>query len=288
MIKIQELLFNRAGGVLESSNVKLVRHKDARIDVLNKYLDKENEFKEADEPSIYEVYKNHKKAFLDYQRHQDKPIFDNCDYIVSFLGEEGTLSRFIGVYKIQSVDKSQDGIWYEIKEVDDFEDLKERIIIDWGKSTLSWHQYIENEKEIVEILPEGMGQPNFTDYTEFILNFTDLKKIIDNENHIWKRMLSSVCGVYLITDTDKGKYYVGSAYGKEGIWGRWKTYAKSEGTGHNKKLVELVNQDKNYAKNFTFTVLAILPKTITNAEAIRKENLYKEKLGTRKFGHNKN
>ena len=287
-ITIQELLINRMPQ-LEVSKVKIVRHKDVRLEILSNYVS--NEFNGDDKPSIYDIYKNEKEGFLKYQRNQAKPIFDGCDYIVSFLGEEGTFARFIGVFKVEGKSIKNNGIWYDLTEVDGvFNALKEKVIIDWGKSALSWHQYFKNEKEVIEILPNGLDAPNFVEYTDFILTFPELKRIILSQNPIWKRMLSAVNGIYLICDKKHGKYYIGSTYGQNGIWQRWECYVKSEGSGHNKELVELVNKNPNHASNFTFTILAVLPKTLRPEEIIKKENLYKNKLNTRNeiFGYNAN
>ncbi len=40
---------------------------------------------------------------------------------------------------------------------------------------------------------------------------------------LWK--FCAVAGIHLITDTLTGKQYVGSAYGKDGVVGRWCEYA---------------------------------------------------------------
>ncbi|MBF1034889.1 MAG: GIY-YIG nuclease family protein [Candidatus Nanosynbacter sp.] len=66
----------------------------------------------------------------------------------------------------------------------------------------------------------------------------------------WCRALRSRKGVYLITDKNTGKQYVGSAYGEDGILGRWSVYLKSgyaknekENNKYpNKKLKELVKE----------------------------------------------
>lgn len=100
--------------------------------------------------------------------------------------------------------------------------------------------------------------------------------------------MSITKGIYLISDINTGKLYVGSAYGENGIWGRWTDYVKSNGHGNNKTLKELIETENDYAKNFTFSILMLLPKTITPNEAIKKETLYKNKLGTNSFGLNNN
>ncbi len=267
-ITIQELLQNR--GLDSSKNkIKLVRHKDSRFD-------------------LYNDYRFEKEKFYEYQSNQGKDVFHGCDYIVSFIGETGTLSRFIGVFQVLDCKQLKNKeYYYSLQEVSGFEGLKERVIIDWGKSTLSWHQWYDNLKEVVQIHP-GLHYKQFTDYFDFILNFAELKEIISKQYSDWKRMLSATNGIYLISDTNTGKLYVGSAYGENGIWGRWTTYVKTNGHGDNKTLKKIIEKDSNYSKFFQFSILMLLPKTITADEAIKMEKLFKTKLGTNSFGLNNN
>ena len=270
MVTIQELLFNRK--LDKTARIKLVRHKDPRCD-------------------LYDKYRTDYEWFLAYQSSQDNPVFHNIDYIVSFIGEEGTASRFIGVYQIFKEQENSiynpesliEGKYsYEIQEVSGFEDLKERVIIKWT-NPIAWQQWIKNEMEVIEI-QKGLSDKPFTDYFSFILDFYDLREIITEEYKDWKQMLSATKGVYLISDTLTGKLYVGSAYGENGIWGRWCDYVRTNGHGGNKSLKELVASKKDYAKNFRFSILMLLPSTVTNREAIEKEQLFKKKLGTNSFG----
>src|SRR5690606_3087621 len=150
-----------------------------------------------------------------------------------------------------------------------------------------WNQWIKNEMEVIEIHP-GLHYKQFKDYSDFILNFDELREIITNQYRDWKKMLSVTKGIYLISDTKTGKLYVGSAYGESGIWGRWTNYILTNGHGNNKTLKELVDFDSEYASNFTFSILMLLPKTITPFEAIKKELLFKNKLGSNSFGLNNN
>jgi len=276
MITIQELLYNR--GIKPTDRVKLIKHKDVRID-------------------LHILYQNNYNSFLIYQSQQSKDVFKNVDYIVSFLGEERTLCRLIGVYKIldstyfEAIQYSEIKnlpyqFLYTIEEKIGFDDLEQKVIIDWGKSQ-TWHQWIYNRKEVVQIQP-GLRFKQFKDYFDFILDFNELNEIISNKYPIWKKMLSATNGIYLINDKKTGKLYVGSAYGKEGIWGRWKTYVQTNGIGGNVQLDALIDSDNLYAKNFSFSILMLLPSTITSNEAIKKENLFKRKLGTNTFGLNSN
>lgn len=137
-------------------------------------------------------------------------------------------------------------------------------------------------------MPEGYVK-QFPGYLDFILTYSELAKLIGNPeaNREWRNRLSSVAGVYLIIDTTTGEQYVGSASGKQGIWGRWETYVKTK-HGGNKQLREVLGNDANNIERFQFTVLRTLPKTLTKREVIEIENLYKKKLNTRAFGLNSN
>lgn len=286
MITIQELLTNRFDkhGVKSTEKIKLVRHKDTS----------------KDGPDVYKLYRQERADFLEYQSFQSKPVFHDVHYIVSFIGEEGTRARFIGVYKITEIieinssnkpsgAKDKDKYYYKMEEVNWFEDMKERIIVDWGKGR-KFNQWYKNNKEIVEIAP-GLNNVQFTDYLDLVLSFEDLSEIIRHENNYpdWKRLLSAVYGVYVICDRKEGNLYIGSAYGENGgIWGRWKEYVDTNGHGHNKSLESLVRKDKKYALNFTFSLVAVLSKSSTKEAVIAKEQIYKDKFGTKINGLNNN
>jgi hypothetical protein len=266
MITIQELLFNR--GLAKSAKIKLVRHKSVQHD-------------------LYSLYKNNRQEFLQYQNSQSKSVFNGVDYIVSFIGEESVFARFIGVYKINDQRKLEnESFQYSMDEISGFEDLRERVIVKW-RNAISWHQWISNDMEVTQIHP-GLHYKQFTDYSDFILNFHELKEIVQRQYSDWKKMLSATKGIYLISDTKTGKLYVGSAYGEDGIWGRWSKYVNTNGHGHNKTLKELVDFNSDHAENFQFSILMLLPRTITADEAIKRERLFKNKLGTNSFGLNNN
>ena len=269
---------------------KLVRHKSSEYD-----------FDELVRSDLLE----------EYQSLQSKPVFDNCNYVISFLATEGTKAILKGVYRVDG--KPEKGLFevlasselkallkdhakntqsyhrYKLTRLNNFDGLKDRIIIDWGKAALSWHQYATNEKPVIEVLPEGYVK-DFPGYLDFVLDFHELKQIIGNSdaNKVWHQMLSGQAGIYLISDRKTGAQYVGSAYGKEGILQRWQTYV-DKNMKENQQLIALMDAHLDeYAKNFRFTILRILPKTMQKDEVIRYENLYKEKLGTRVFGLNSN
>jgi len=264
--------------------IRLVRHQDSRYDVRKLF-----------EIGQLEIY----------QSLQSKPVFDGVEYVFSLLGIENTQALFVGFYRnlgrryyAELPDKPnyvyaeslEDGLlWYHLEPLSAFDDLKERLVIKWGSpsSARSWVQG-RLDKEVVEIRPQGFVK-HFPGYLDFVLSYSELVKLIRNPdtNREWYNKLSSVGGVYLIVDTETGNQYVGSASGKDGIWGRWAFYAQT-GHGGNKKLMELLDKKSGSARDLQFTLLRTLPKSLTRKEINEYENMYKVKLGTRAFGLNIN
>jgi hypothetical protein len=162
------------------------------------------------------------------------------------------------------------------------------LVIDWGKGPINWHQHLSN-KPVLELLPEGRRLPVFDDYLEFTLAYKELRELYQHQaaHRDWRGALEAVAGVYLILAETTGQQYVGSAYGAAGVWGRWEQYART-GHGGNKKLMDLLERDTDYPERFRFSLLQILPKTLIRDEVIKREGLYKAKLGTRATGLNSN
>lgn len=203
-ITLQELLYTRG---LPQKRVKLVRHRDTSGNI-----------------DLYDQYRNQRPTFLEYQRQQGNPVFHNCDYVVSCLGEKGSRARFIGVYQVQGIDYETEAHFYDnLTEVSGFDDLKERVIIDWGKAAINWHQWLRQEvpKTVLEIQPRPFSESfkPFKDYLDFTLDFAELQQLVERQTpqDEWWRMLSAVAGVYMILDKSTGQQYIGSAYGT----GRW-------------------------------------------------------------------
>lgn len=283
IITIQEILKGRNDDFDNSTKVKLVRHKENKATI--QFLG------ETYKGSLYHMYRYDNPLFLKYQSHQLTENFEKVDYIVSFIGEMGQESRFVGVFKNcghKVLDEKTS--LFDFQEVEGFDILKERVIINWGESALSWHQWWKNDKEVVRI-DKGFGNdivPPFTRYEDVVLNYEQLAKIFSTSNLEWKSKLEACNCIYLILDKNTGKQYVGSTYNKQGIWGRWSTYAET-GHGGDASLEELLNKDPMYAqKYFQWSILETLPLNIVDSVAIDRESLYKDKFGTREFGYNNN
>jgi hypothetical protein len=279
--EVLKLKFNIRG----VDKIKIVRHQDARTD-------------------INQIYESDRPKFDSYQGAQGRDLF-NCDYIASFLGAENNTAKFVGLYRVVNRLSENEFIkkhptydywkkldlanyFYDLSMVDGFDDLVDRVIIDWGKSTRSWVQN-NLKKEVVEILPAGYVK-EFRGYLELLLTFSELKRIIGNPtaNKMIHNRLTAVNGVYLIVDSQTGNQYVGSTYNQDGIWGRWRVYANT-GHGNNKKLKELLKErGQNYQENFNFSILQTLPTGLSEKEVLDHERLNKNKLGKKATALNAN
>ena len=285
---IQELLKgrNEEFDKADVERIRLIRHKDSRKEKIIGGQIYEN--------SLYDIYLYENDAFMTYQSEQLVKKFKNVDYIVSFIGEESTSSRFVGVYKNNGIlqmlpdYKGESLARFDIQEISGFELLKERVIIDWN-NPVQWLQHY-NAMPVIRI-DRGLMENNlpvFVRYEDVMLNYTQLKTIINSNNPEWKSRLESCNCIYLILDKSNGKQYVGSTYNTKGIWGRWSEYAKT-GHGDDVELKKCIDSDPKYAeKNFQWCILETLPIKILQDQAIERESLYKRKLGTRIYGHNKN
>lgn len=129
------------------------------------------------------------------------------------------------------------------------------------------------------------------DFESLRLSFDELETIISDPDIYsdWVGALSMTYAIYLIVDTVSGMQYVGSAYGKDGLFGRWSEYVKTH-HGGNKKIIALLKEDSQRYHAFRFSILQILPKSLTSDAdtVIQIESLWKDKLLTREFGLNDN
>jgi hypothetical protein len=160
-------------------------------------------------------------------------------------------------------------------------------MIDWGKSTRMWHQKATSEKPIVSLQPDE--KKVFSGFEDLVLSYDELKEILANPTayEAWHAALSSVYAIYLIVDRETGKQYVGSAYGSGGLLGRWACYVDTH-HGNNKLMQELICNYPERYHSFQFSILQILPKTLTADEVISIETRFKKKLLSIKFGMNDN
>ena len=267
---------------LDPSNVKLIRH------ALSNALFR----------ACYE-----KDMVFEYTRLQGADFSKNYDYWAVFISDKERYAKLFAVYKVgDSVPDTPDvmpvgfprpeefqgkNAFFDLQYIDVLKEYEGRLIIDWGKSVRRWHQKGTTEKSIVAIQTDR--KKIFSGFETLILNYDELKEIIENPTiyDSWHTALSAVNAIYLITDTETGQHYVGSAYGKDGLLGRWSCYISTQ-HGNNKQMKALICNHPNRYHHFQFSILQILPKTVTANDVIQTESLYKKKLLSIPFGMNEN
>jgi hypothetical protein len=243
-----------------------------------------------------------------YQAYQSKPVFHKAQRVISLYGlEGGTRARFFGVFrnsgwhgpkaKPPTTDHPWESEWrdhskffYKLKRETGFEHLEDRIIVEWGPGALAWCQrFTKANKPVLEITAPGRKLPPFSDYLEFSISYNELLDLYQDEDahREWRARLSAVAGVYLILAESSGDLYIGSATGAEGIWGRWRAYAKT-GHGNNALLRRLIASNRDYPQAFRFSILQIVPKSMSREDVIEFEVRFKAKLGSRAHGLNLN
>lgn len=171
-----------------------------------------------------------------------------------------------------------------------------------------FHKYFRNgivlakniidKLEVIEVWnpDKTLDDKTFPGYKNVSVSYRKLKKKLESPE--WRTALSCRKDVYLITDQRTGKLYVGSAYGTNGILGRWETYVKSGYDKHevengkypNKKLQELVTEKGlSYIQdNFQYSILETFTDDVSDEYIIGRESWWKEALHSREFGYNAN
>lgn len=223
-------------------------------------------------------------------------------YWMTFMGEPGGTTRFVALYEMAGKQPLEPGLLpagypsQEFNPGDEMYDLipcnllaeyENRLTIDWGGAYVNWAQYGTNDKRIVSIEER---KPRFPGFDKLLLPFDDLSDIIGNPElySAYRDAMSQVSAVYLVVDTVSGQQYVGSAYGENGLWGRWAEYVNSNGEGGNKLMHNLMSEHPDRYHALRYTVLRILDKTTPRTDVIALEGVYKRKLGSRAFGLNAN
>ena len=240
---------------------------------------------------------------MEYTAHQGAGFSRGYEYWAVFISDKGNYARFYALYHVgDSVPDTVDvmpvgwpiandfmgnGAYFDLQRMDELREYEGRILIDWGNSARMWHQRGITEKPIVAI--QSVHKQPFPGYERVVLSYEQLKEVVENsvDYELWQTALSSVKAIYLIVDRESGKQYVGSAYGDDGLLGRWRCYVETL-SGGNKLMKELLCARPEQYRHFQFSILQLIEKTATADEIIQTESLWKQKLQTIAFGMNAN
>ena len=216
---------------------------------------------------------------------RDTKVFkkEPARYWVVFLPEPGTRARLWAVVENRG-EIANDG---PLREFDlelmpgALSDVSGRLVIQWASPRAWWVNGSTGQKYPVMEIAEAEPEP-FPGFDHLVVDFDRLQAVVSDPRYAaWRTALSSVIGVYLITDLSDGRQYVGKADGNDTLLQRWLAYA-ANGHGGN---VELKKRDR---ANFRFSVLRVLDPATAVADINSVESHYKTALSTRTHGLNKN
>lgn len=226
------------------------------------------------------------------------------------MKEVSTWYLFGGICEIEKENGN-----HTLKLVEQYKPLIKRLILDIPqKNTFGLHIYnlstVLEDTSIIQILEKEYSTYKFETIDKVNLSFEQLEYIINSSILEWKANIR-MPAIYMITDKSTYKRYIGSAYGIDGLWGRWKSYIDTF-HGGNKELKELIRKikaentfdgridksfekilnDKNYIqRNFQYSILKVFAPNTEKELIIQEENMFKEKFFTRSnngHGYNAN
>lgn len=160
-------------------------------------------------------------------------------------------------------------------------DLRGRLVIGWRSPRTWWMRASTAASYPVIRIADAEPVP-FPGFDRLVLDYAQLQAVMREARYgPWRTALSSVVGIYLITDTRDGRQYVGKADGEENIRQRWNVYA-TNGHGGN---VELRGLDPS---SFRYSLLRVFDPSTPTSAIDGSEGHFKIALDTRRHGLNRN
>lgn len=265
---------------LEPADVRLVRHKDQNS---------------SPGRSPYELWRDDKKAFDDYQstqRIRNRKIF-SAPFWAVFLADAFDDTMFVGLYAasyksvlghdqpmphvVGGIDRAGTCDVYDLILDHRMQDLIGRLIIDWGPGERAWVQYADRHDKPVLEIRLAQSAPPYPGH----LNFNEPLSRIGKLPTGWIEALRAARGVYILTCPKTKEQYIGSADGTSGFWGRWMQYFK---TGHGGN-VALKSRD---ASDYRVAILEVAGSATDHDQILAMEGRWQRKLQSLEMGLNRN
>ena len=231
--------------------------------------------------------------FKKWQEGQNKKNFER-KYIISLIQlDDPTKWLFAGIFipKECKIVNEYTKYKYKTKEVEQLKNISGRLVVDFKRTSRQSYLNAENwieDLKLHEIKPEKVAIEEFVGYNKVCISKQKLDIIISQSITSWKSALSNVSGIYLITDTNNGKLYVGSATGTNGIWQRWEEYSLN-GHGGNIELKKLLKtKQTSYSNYFQYTILEIADTHASINDILQREIYWKQVLCSKEYGYNAN
>jgi len=229
--------------------------------------------------------------FEPWQAQQSQRNFER-PFVVSLI-QMGPSHRwlFAGAYDAGGSTPSGKGVAYRLTCRSMPELFAGRIVVDFDRPFRASYPKGEtcaDQLLVHELRSEVLSVEAFPGFRNVHIDRDRLDLIARTKPASWVAALSSVGGVYLISDDTEGKLYVGSAVGGRGFWGRWEEYAHTR-HGGNKLLRGLLEEHgQERCRAFRYSILETADLDMSRDDVVARESRWKRVLGTRAHGLNGN
>jgi len=203
-------------------------------------------------------------AYQQIQPRAEKAML-RAKYVASFIGQNPAEATFVDLYKIadhrilkacelkemsahheleklgvvSTEDEYAGGhLYFDLVPTGSPPEAKGRLICSWPPPDRSWYRWADRNRLKISALTEASRlAQEMPPWDELDLSKNDLETL----PRAWAAALSQWRGIYFVLDETDGRGYVGSAYGNDNIYGRWRYYA-SNGYGGNIGLKDRARQ----------------------------------------------
>ncbi|MDB5392328.1 MAG: nuclease family protein [Planctomycetaceae bacterium] len=250
----------------------------------------------AEKPAVFNAYQQTQNPKVEKQMLKAK-------HVVSFVGYGAGKALFVGLYEMRGAKTvtlvelrklaaqqqlvkygvNLDGprteqLLFDLELTQHFSKWKGKLVVRWPAPEISWARWaVKNQIEVEAINEESVLDANMPEWRDLLVTWDELHVMPKK----WKAKLEEWRGIYFILDKHTGKGYVGAAYGKENILGRWTGYMNT-GHGNNKRLLTCE------PSNLRFSILERVSPDMEAKEIINLETSWKDRLHTREHGLNGN